>query len=337
MYQTSKPQDGNTIDDEVSLIDLFAVLWRRKVLIITITGLAMIGLIGFSLVSLIISPETSPLPNTYTPSALMLINDTSSTKGGIASLLNTSGLGSLAELAGIRTGKTSFSQLAVYLVNSNSMMDTVVDTFNLIERYKIKNHPRAESRKVLKKRLVAAYDEKTGVLSISFTDIEPQFAQSVVNFCTGYLEKRFDELGIDKNKREKENLEKNIANIYIEIQALEAESHRLEQSAIRGSISKITLELNRISLELSAQKEVYTQLKVQYELLKVMMASEKPVFQILELAEVPDKKSGPSRGLICIIGTVAVVFFSMLLACILNAITAIAHDPEAMAKLRIHQ
>jgi uncharacterized protein involved in exopolysaccharide biosynthesis len=64
------------------------------------------------------------------------------------------------------------------------------------------------------------------------------------------------------------------------------------------------------------------------------MASEKPVFQVLELAEVPDQKSGPSRGLICVIVTFAAGFFSVFLAFVLNAISNIKKDPEAMAKLR---
>ncbi|MDR2798244.1 MAG: lipopolysaccharide biosynthesis protein [Treponema sp.] len=333
MNETNNFQVDSTKDDEISLIDLFAVIWQRKGLIIAITSIAMVGLIGFSIMSLTLPPDTSPLPNEYTPSALMIINDTSSPGGGIASMLSSTGLSSLAGLAGLRT-ETSFSQLAVYLVSSNSILDSVVDEFNLIERYKIEKYPRAESRKALKKKLIAAYDEKTGVLSISFTDTDPQFAQSVVNFCTGYLEKRFDELGIDKNKREKDNLEKNIANTYKEIQELENEGHRLERSAIRGSVSAITLELNRITLELEAQKKVYTQLKVQYELLKITLASEKPMFQILEWAEIPDQKSGPSRGLICIIGTFAAAFFSMFLAFVLNALTNIKQDPEVLTKFR---
>ncbi|MDR3114478.1 MAG: lipopolysaccharide biosynthesis protein [Treponema sp.] len=333
MNETSILHADDRKDDEIRLLDLFAVLWQWKGMIMAITGMAMLGLIGFSLMSLRMPPETSPLPNEYTPSALMLINDTTASAGGMASMLNMSGLGSLAGLAGLRTG-TSFSQLAVYLAGSNSMLDEVVDTFNLIERYKIERYPRAESRKILRKKLVAEYDEKTGVLGISFTDPDPRFAQGVVNFCTGYLEKRFDELGIDKNKREKDNLEKNIVNVYKEIQNLEEEGHRLERSAIRGSISAITLELNRITLELEAQKEVYTQLKVQYELAKISLASEKPVFQILEWAEVPDQKSGPSRGLLCIIGTLAAVFFSMLLAFAVNTITAMRKDPAVQAKFR---
>jgi uncharacterized protein involved in exopolysaccharide biosynthesis len=134
-------------------------------------------------------------------------------------------------------------------------------------------------------------------------------------------------------------LEKNIENTYKEIQNLELESHKLEQTVLQGggyaaNIPSISLELNRISLELNAQRQVYSQLRVQYELLKVSMASEKPVFQILEMAEVPDQKSGPGRGMICIIVSLAAGFFSVFLAFVLNAFTNIRKDPEVMAKLK---
>ncbi|HOU39592.1 MAG TPA: GNVR domain-containing protein, partial [Treponemataceae bacterium] len=86
-------------------------------------------------------------------------------------------------------------------------------------------------------------------------------------------------------------------------------------------------------MELEAQKQVYTQLKTQYELLKVEMASETPVFQILELAEVPDRKSGPSRGMLCIIVTFAAGFLAIMLAFALEAIENVKKDPEAMKKL----
>jgi uncharacterized protein involved in exopolysaccharide biosynthesis len=272
----------------------------------------------------------------------MLINDSSSSSGGgMASMLGASGLGGLAGLAGVSTGST-FSDLAIYLVGTNSLLDSVVDEFDLVTRYKIDTpkkkaaHPRADSRKALKKKLTASSDEKSGVFSINFTDTDPVFAQRVVNFCVNYLLAWFDELGIDKNKLEKENLEKNIENTYDEIQNLELETRRLEQSVQRGGVNipSISLDISRIQLELGAQRQVYTQLKVQYELLKITIAIEKPVFQILEMAEVPDRKSGPSRGLICIIVTFAAGFFSVFLAFVLNAIENIRKDPEAMAKLK---
>jgi uncharacterized protein involved in exopolysaccharide biosynthesis len=268
----------------------------------------------------------------------MLINNQSSAGGGLSSMLSSSGLSSLAGLVGISaSGGATYSQLAAYFVGTNTLLDMVVDEFDLIARYNIKKFPRAESRKRLKKSLTAEFDKDSGVFTISFTDIDPVFAQSVVNFTAAYLERRFDELGLDKNRIEKENLELNIANTYQEIQKLEGESRLLEQSVSRvlgGGLPAVTVELNRIQLELGAQKQVYTQLKVEYELTKIKMASETPVFQMLETAEVPDQKSGPSRGMMCIIVTFAAAFFAVFLAFVLNAVENIKKDPEAMAKLR---
>jgi len=330
-------EENQNQDDEISLIDLFAVLWRRKIMIMVITLLGAIGAAAFSVVSLVLPPEVSPLPNQYTPRALMLIDNRSSPGGGLSSMLG--GMGGLASLAGVNLPvSASFSELAVYLVSTNTLLDSVVDEFDLITRYKIEKSPRAESRKKLKKLLQASYDEKSGVLAISFTDRDPALAKDVVDYCTAYLARRFDELGLDKNKIEKENLETNIASTFDEILQLEEDSRRLERSVAFGSPSggfpAITTEVNRIALELGAKRQVYTQLKIQYEMLKVNMASENPVFQILEMAEVPDQKSKPSRGLLCIIATFASGFFAVFLAFVFNAVANIKNDPEAMAKLK---
>lgn len=325
-------------DDEIDLLDLVSVLLRRKYLIIGITFAAMLGVLIYAVGSLILPPEKSYMPNEYTPKAHMLINDSSSSGGGVASMLSSSGLGGLASLAGVNVPSGStYSALAVYLAGSNSFLDSVVDQFGLVERYKIEKSPRAESRKVLKKNLVASFDDKAGVLSVSFTDIDPVLAQSVVNYTVKYMEDRFTEMGLDKNRLQKENLEVNIKNAYDEILKLEAESQKLDRSAALGAYtsngSSMVLEATRIRRELGTQESVYTQLKTQYELLKVTMASESPIFQILEYAEVPDQKSGPSRGMLCIIVTFAAFFMSIFLTFVLNALENIRKDPVAMAKL----
>jgi uncharacterized protein involved in exopolysaccharide biosynthesis len=96
-------------DSEISLIDLFAVLWRRKTMIIVITLIAAIGVVAFAVISLALPPETSPLPNEYTPEAHMLINNASSSGGGLSSMLSSSGLGGLASLAGVNvSGGSTF-------------------------------------------------------------------------------------------------------------------------------------------------------------------------------------------------------------------------------------
>jgi uncharacterized protein involved in exopolysaccharide biosynthesis len=310
-------------EDEISLLDLFAVLLQWKKMIIIITTLAVIGVVIYAIISIKLPPEKSPMPNQFTPKALMLIDNKSSSGGGLSSMINASGMGGLASLAGVTIpGSATNSKLAIFLIGTNSLLDAVVDEFKLIDRYKIKSSPRGNSRKALRKNLKADSDDKSGVITISFTDTDPVFARDVVNYCVSNLEKRFDELGLDKNKREKENLELNLAATLLDIQGLEEESRRLEQSvtSFSGRLPAITRDINRITMELTAKRQVYTQLRVQYELLK--------------LAEVPDMKSGPSRGMLCVIVTFAAGFFSIFLAFVLNAIANIKKDPEAIAKLR---
>ncbi len=327
-------------DDEISLIDLFAVLWRYKVMIITITLLAMICVVVISIISLKLPAEESFLPNKYTAQAQMLINDESGSSGGLSSMLNSSGLGNLASLAGVNVsgGGSSNSALAGYLVHSNSVLDDVVKKFNLIEKYKIEEYEKSSSREIVRSVLVSNFDDETGVFSISFTDTDPVFAKDVVNYVVTLLESKFLEMGIDKNRLTKENLEANINNTYNEILRLQREIQEIEYSVSNvynpSQTKSIVMDATLKKMELSVQQEIYAQLKAQYEMLKVTMSSEQPVFQILEFAEVPDRKSAPSRGMLCIIVTFAAFFVSVFMAFLLNALKNIKNDPVAMSKLK---
>ena len=336
MSQSDKIQE--TQDDEISLIDLIAVLWRYKVMIIVITAVAMIAVVATAVISLMLPPEKSFLPNEYTPFAQMLINDPSSSSNGLAAQLAGSGLGGLASMAGVDLGGGStYSALASYLVHSNSLLDAVVDKFNLVEKFKIEESPKANSRRALKELLVSSYDDETGIFSVSFTDIDPVFAQEVVNFVVGNLEQRFLDMGLDKNQLSKVNLEQNIDASYKEIVKLQEQIQQLERSVSNvyssAGAPSIMRDMGLLKTELAVQEQVYGQLKAQYEMLKITMASEQPIFQILEYAEVPDLKSGPSRGMLCIIVTFAAGFFSVFLAFLLNAIKNVKNDPVAMGKL----
>ena len=84
-------QEKNRDDDEISLLDLVAVLVKHEWLIIIITALAAFGSLAYSLGSLLLPPDKSYLPNVYTPKAMMLIS--SGTSSSLSSLLSSSGLG----------------------------------------------------------------------------------------------------------------------------------------------------------------------------------------------------------------------------------------------------
>lgn len=320
-------------DDEISLIDLFAVLLHRKWLVIGMTVGGAVFSVVFSIISLILPPDKSFLPNQYTPQAQMLINNSDSAS-------SSSSLSSLASLAGVNLGSSggiSYSELAKYLVDSNTVQDSVIEKFNFIEEWKIEKSPKASSRKALKEKLKSDYDEDSGIFTVSFTDIDPKLGQEVVNYVVELLEKRFKDLGVDKNELQKTNLEENINNAYNQIVTLQKQIQDIESSVNNVyspyNAPSIVMDTTLIKMELSVQEEIYKQLKAQYETLKVTMASEQPIFQILEYAEIPDQKSKPSRGKLCIIITFAAFFISVFIAFLLNAISNIKKDPEAMKKL----
>lgn len=333
--QESEVQKSKDTDDEISLLDLIAVLLKYKIMIIVITGIAMIASVVYSVISLKLPSEKSPLPNKYTSESHMLIKEDSSSSSGLSSL------SSLASLAGVSlgSGSSSRSSLATYLSTSNEYFDAVSDKFNIVERYKIEKFPVSSARKALEKTLQSEYDEETGVFTISFTDTDPVFARDVVDFAVDWMQNRFDELGLDSNRVEKRNLETNIAAAYNEIVRLQKEAQNLG-ATLNSGVSlwggpNVSIETTKLEMELSAQKEVYEQLKIQYELLKVKMQSEQPAFQILERPEIPDMKSGPSRGKLCIIVIFAAVFISVFIAFALNAWENIKNDPEAQKKLNL--
>lgn len=335
-YQMEKNKENN---DEISLIDLFAVLMKYKKMIIITVVCFMIFAVVFSIISLLLPPKTSYLPNKYTSSASMIINEEDSAGGGLSSMLSSSGLSSIASLAGLSSTGSTYSSLAIYLTTSNPFVDAIIDEFKILEQpdFEKSKYPRTDAREFVKENLKGSIDEESGVFTLAYTNIDPVFAQCVVNFAVDWLQVRFDELGIDKNKISKENLEKNIELSYQEIQRLQKEANKVANSVTNGgsywNIPSIAVESTKIELELRAQEEVYKQLKVQYELLKVEMQSETPVFQVLERPEIPEKKSGPSRGVLCIVITFVGIFIAIFLAFLLNAIENIKKDSEAMSKL----
>ena len=182
--------------------------------------------------------------------------------------------------------------------------------------------------------MTAKFDEKSGIFSLKFKDIDPEFAQRVVEFAVSYYEQRFAEMGLDKHKLEKEGLEKSLQAALDEIKRLESEASGLERKTVNiySSVPSIALEATRLNREIQVQEKIYGQLKAQYELLKIEMASEMPVFQVLDYPQVPEIKSEPGRGKLCIIATFAGFFFSIFLAFLLNALHDIRHDPTARAK-----
>jgi uncharacterized protein involved in exopolysaccharide biosynthesis len=101
----------------------------------------------------------------------------------------------------------------------------------------------------------------------------------------------------------------------------------------RQQLPVLAFEYSALQRDLLIQMEIFKLLTQQYELAKLNSEGQEPAFQVLEPAEAPDLKSGPSRGMICVVATMAAFFLSVLLAFLLEAVKNIRNDPEAMKKL----
>jgi len=314
--------------DELNLLDLFAVLWRRKIMIITITLFAMVGVVIFSIVSIRLPPEISPLPNRYTSRAYMLITEGRSPAGERETLLG----------YGARRGQT-YAGLALFLLRSNTLLDSVIDDLILMGRYEYDGLYATITRGMLRDGMGPRHNGHNGVLSVSFTHTDPFFARDVVNLTVFHLENRFLELGIDRTRAEQERLDLHLAEVFQNILLLDEERRRLEHSVafiplVGGNLPAIMADISRATMESEAMRQVYTQLRIQHEVLRATVAAEIPMLQILEFAEVPNQRSEPSRAMICIIVSLVAGVFSVLLAFVMEGISSIRNDPVAMAKLR---
>lgn len=334
--QTAENQADSTVvqddEDEISLIDLVAVLWKWKWFIIGVTLAGMIYIASYCMVAIKMDPEKSYMPNVYEVSATMLIQNDSNSGG-----LTQGASSTLANLLGVKvqTG-SSTSSLILYLLNSNLFLDAVVDHFNLIEEKKIVTAPISTSREMVKNLVKAEYAGGTGVLTIKCENKDREYAYELVSFAIDWVANKLGELGVDNNQITKENLEKNIDSIWKKIQSLTYEANNLTTGIANGQqiwTQRTTLEKYRLEMELEAQKSAYTQLKSQLEILKINMQTETPTFQMLEAPIIPDKKTGPDRARLCMIFSAGAFFVSIFLSYLLNALIHIFKDPEIRRRL----
>lgn len=328
LYQLLKRQDNITIEtnmqkteEETSLLFYLAILWRRKWLIIIITALAVLCVILYSVYC---------LENYFSSESSILIDNRSQRSNVPGAVYPT--------YAGVElpiTATQRYSDLAIFLAGTNSLFDSIGEHFELNKKFVNNKYPKESVRKLFRGSLKAEFNDKSSVLILSYTHVDPVFASEVVNYSTMWIENRFDELGLDRNKLGRENIEANIAITFDEIHELEEEARRLQNSVAHvsypGGIPVLTRDINRINVEIDSKRQVNTQLKTQLALLDVNLTNEKPIFQILEMAEVPEIKAGPSRGKICIIVTLAAFLFSVCLAFLIEAIRYYKKDPKSVA------
>ena len=286
---------------EIDLIELVKFCWKKKMCFIIPLAIASVLIVAFCILSLVMSPEKSPLPNKYTASSLILVRESSS--GGVSSSLS-----SLASLAGVNIGSsgadTSNSTLLTTLAGTNAYKDAIVEKFNLIEKFKIKKDFKTNSRKALDKVLTVKFDEKTSVLTVSFKNIDPDFAYEVATYASDLLVQMFYKFAANDDSVNLKNYTEAMESSFAKIVQYQKDVQELEQSVSNSyatSIPSIMFEVEMKKMELEAEETIYAQFRAQKELLEIQMENEPTTLRLVQEPEVPEVKSEPSRAMICII------------------------------------
>lgn len=152
-------------EDEINLLDLFIVLAKRKKLIIyTVFGIMVLT----AIISLIMAPIYKAETKILAPQQ--------SNSSSAAQLLGQ--LGGAAEIIGSGLSKTT-NDLYIALLKSNSVLDRMIDRFDLIKFYKVES--REEARRILSGAVEASSDKKSGIITISVKDKDAKKAAQYTN------------------------------------------------------------------------------------------------------------------------------------------------------------
>jgi tyrosine-protein kinase Etk/Wzc len=165
-------------EDEINLLDYLIVLAKRKSFIIKVTlGFAVITAVISLLMSPIYKAETKILPPTNGGSAIA------------AQLMNQ--LGQLGAIAGIGggsiNGKTP-NDLYVGLLKSRTVLDKMIDRFDLMKLYRTNYRQNARGR-LLDDVLAVRDDRKSGIITINVEDKDPKRAAEMANAFVEELQK----------------------------------------------------------------------------------------------------------------------------------------------------
>lgn len=375
------------------ILHYLSTIIKYKKMILINTTIAALVIVVFSILTLKLPVEASPLPNEYQAYAVVLFKDDNS-NSSMSGMLSAFGI----ESSGV---SSSPAQLALEIMRSRSFLDKVVEEFNIDEMLGLKRDVIAVSREFILKNSSYRINKDTGSLTISFTYYDPKLAADIVNYEIDLIQKWFLEKGVSTRTQEISLMEEKIKELDREMSEIEnqikvfqyeygvidiselaiAQSTMLTD--LRTSLNQIELEIKdytgystiedpaltmlknkqqniilqikniengyvssdgrrmpsqkelpELSLEfahltsdLSLKSQLMETLSERYEVAK-LIAAEESAFSVLEMAEIPQKKIGPSRGNLCITFTMGAFIISIALALSIDIFKKIISNPK---------
>ena len=292
MSEYSEPRSNQSPDyeDEIDLRELIKVLWQGKLWIIGTTFIAAVISVAIALGQ----------PNIYRAEALLATDEGG---GGLSSLA--SQYGGLASLAGIQlpAGESSKKTIGIAKLKSRKFMADFMERHNIIPEL----------------MAASAYDVNTGELSYDPTiydpetriwtrDVEPPL-QNKPSFQEAFLDMTAILRVTDDNEAgfvtvSIEHLSPLIAYEWVTwlVDDLNREMMLEATAEAQQSISYLTDQLEKTQV-VALEQVFYTLIEEQMKTIMLANSRNEYLFKTIDPAIVPERKSGPNRALICVLGT----------------------------------
>ena len=210
--------------------DMLGVLYRWRRFITIVTVVMAIAAVVISLM----------LPNWFKASSRLLLP--SSGSGGLASVL----LGDISSAAQSLLGGAGGDYVRyLAILNSRTVMDDVVETFDLVTVYELEDEdfPLEEARAALKDNVDFVVDQKFDFFSVEVLDKDPQRAADMSN----YFVEKLDEINNRLSKQTAGNFREYVQSRY--------DQAGLDRQAMLDSLAVFQREYGVIDLE--AQTQAY--------------------------------------------------------------------------------
>ncbi|MDC7228001.1 MAG: Wzz/FepE/Etk N-terminal domain-containing protein [Spirochaetales bacterium] len=186
---------------------------------------------------------------------------------------------------------------------------------------------------------IKAFQQQYGVFSIEqlaevqiggLAELKSQLILKELEIKTYTQFARIDDPVVNRMKSERDNLE----NLIKQMEVGHEPGGYSDLGPSMEDIPDIALEYSHLERELLVQVEIYKLLVQELEMTKLKVEGEGPIFQVLELGQIADKKNKPRRSIICIVVTMVAFIISVIFILVQNYWKNILNDPERIDKLR---
>ena len=191
-------------DDEINLMDLLLVIAKHNRFIIKLTLSVAVLSVVYALLQ----------PNIYTAKTVILPPQ----QGASTASMLLGQLGGLAGLAGGAAGIKSPNDLHIGMLNSRTIADTLIKRFKLQALWEAKT---MEATRVALAGGTVIASGKDGLITIEYSDKDPQFAAIIANAYVEELDRLNSTLAVTEASRKRLFLEKQLKSSRVNLDAAE--------------------------------------------------------------------------------------------------------------------